>query len=312
MAGNLTGNSPTPGDYLAYLTSKGYNLTTPASFGVNVSDSGLDNGTTTPFQFLLYNQGDPTSPANSRVVYVTAQGTAAAADLQGCHGHGNINTTIVGGYVPTGTVGGVNFGAFPHADASGFRWGLGMAPFVKLGMSVIFSTAGTYTNPNIRNLESNAYQASMRVSSNSWGAAVNGAYDSQAQLYDSLVRDAQAGAPGNQEYTIVFSAGNNGSGGTTIGSPGTAKNLITVGAAEDVNPFGGSDGCGTPDSGANSANDIIGFSSRGPTTDMRIKPDIMGPGTHVSGGAPQASVACARCSRERAAAQEPARAPLCP
>ena len=76
MAGNLTGNSPTPGDYLAYLTSKGYNLTTPASFGVNISDSGLDNGTTTPFQFLLYNQGDPTNPANSRVVYVAAQGTA--------------------------------------------------------------------------------------------------------------------------------------------------------------------------------------------------------------------------------------------
>ena len=36
---------------------------------------------------------------------------------------------------------------------------------------------------------------------------------------------------------------------------------------------------------------LFGFSSRGPTTDMRIKPDIMGPGTHVSGGAPQASLA---------------------
>ena len=291
MAGNLTGNVPTPGDYLAYLTSKGYNLSTVANFGVNVSDSGLDNGTTTPFQFLLYTQGDSTNPANSRVSYVTAQGNAAPGDLLGCHGHGNLNTTIIGGYVPTGTVGGVNFGAFPHADASGFRWGLGIAPFVKVGMSVIFNTGGTFTNPNIRNLESQAYQANMRISSNSWGAAVTGAYDSTAQLYDSLVRDAQAGAPGNQEYTIVFSAGNSGAGAQTIGSPGTAKNVITVGAAEDVNPFGSSDGCGVADSGANSANDIIGFSSRGPTTDGRKKPDIMGPGTHVSGGAPQAVLA---------------------
>jgi subtilisin-like proprotein convertase family protein len=290
MAGNLTGNSPTPGDYLAYLTGKGFNVNTASSFGVNVSDSGLDNGTTTPAQFLLYTSGDSTNPANSRVSYVALQGTATAADAQGCHGHGNINTTIIGGYVPTGTVSGVNFGAFPHADASGFRWGLGIAPFVKVGMSVIFNTAGTFTNPVIPTLESNAYAAGMRISSNSWGSAVNGAYNSTSQTYDALVRDAQAGTAGNQEYTIVFSAGNNGATAQTIGSPGTGKNVITVGAAEDVNPFGGSDGCGTPDSGANSANDIIAFSSRGPTTDGRKKPDIMGPGTHVSGGAPQAAI----------------------
>ncbi len=74
---------------------------------------------------------------------------------------------------------------------------------------------------------------------------------------------------GNQEYTIVFSAGNSGSGSQTIGSPGTGKNIITVGAAENVNPFGGSDtNCGIADSGADSANDIISFSSRGPTTDQ--------------------------------------------
>ena len=52
MAGNLTGNAPTPGDYLAYLTGKGYNLNNIAAFGVNLSDSGLDNGTTTPDHFV--------------------------------------------------------------------------------------------------------------------------------------------------------------------------------------------------------------------------------------------------------------------
>ena len=57
----------------------------------------------------------------------------------------------------------------------------------------------------------------------------------------------RSGVAGNQEYTIVFSAGNAGAGAQTIGSPGTGKNIITVGAAEDVNPFGGSDGCGTSD-----------------------------------------------------------------
>ena len=170
----------------------------------------------------------------------------------------------------------------------------GIAPFTKIGMSVIFSTTGAFLNPNFSTLESNAYAAGMRISSNSWGAAVSGAYTADSQTYDSLVRDAQSGTSGNQEYTIVFSAGNSGSGSQTIGAPGTGKNIITVGAAEDVNPFGGADGCGIDDTGADNANDIISFSSRGPTTDGRKKPEIVGPGTHVSGVAPQSGANTAR------------------
>jgi hypothetical protein len=295
MTGNVTGNPavPTPMNYLNYLTGKGFALGTAANFGVNVNDTGLDNGTTTPFQFVLYTLGDATNAANSRVSYVTAQGTAVAADLPGSNGHGNLNCTIIGGYVPTGVSSGVDFGAFPHADASGFRWGLGIAPFVRVGLSVIFKVSGTFTNPNFPNLESQAYQAGMRISSNSWGSNPGtGVYNTNSQIFDSLVRDAQpAGSTfptaGNQEYTMVVSAGNSGSGATTIGAPGTGKNVITVGAGEDVNPFGGSDGSGISDAGADNANDIISFSSRGPTTDQRKKPDIMGPGTHTSGGAPQ-------------------------
>jgi hypothetical protein len=63
--------------------------------------------------------------------------------------------------------------------------------------------------------------------------------------------------------------------------------VITVGAAEGVQAFGGSDFCGIGDSGADSANDIIFFSSRGPTDDGRQKPEIMAPGTHVTGGVAQ-------------------------
>ena len=97
--------------------------------------------------------------------------------------------------------------------------------------------------------------------------------------------------PGNQDYVIVFSAGNSGPALNTVHAPGLAKNVITVGAAENVSPFGGSDGSGVSDNGANNANDIISFSSRGPTADGRKKPDIMAPGTHTSGGVAQASIA---------------------
>jgi hypothetical protein len=124
-----------------------------------------------------------------------------------------------------------------------------------------------------------------------------------AQQYDAIVRDAQqtgSAVPvaGNQQMTFVFAAGNAGSGTQTVGSPGTAKNVITVGAAENVhshattnggNSATGADGCDTPDSEANSANDVATFSSRGPCADSRKKPEIMAPGTHVTGGVGQNS-----------------------
>ena len=164
-----------------------------------------------------------------------------------------------------------------------------MAPFVKIGSSVIFDF--DFTFPNYETLEQMAYNDSARISSNSWGAAVGGAYNTDSQRYDALVRDADNQTSGNQEYTILFTTGNSGPGGNTCGSPGTAKNVISVGAAENVHPFGGADGCGVADSGADSANDMIAFSSRGPCDDGRKKPEIVGPGTHDSGGVFQASLA---------------------
>ncbi len=81
----------------------------------------------------------------------------------------------------------MNFGTFPHADALGFRYGLGVAPFVKIGSSVIFDP-DSFTNPDFEDLESKAYNDGARLSSNSWGASVGGAYNSDSQRYDALVR----------------------------------------------------------------------------------------------------------------------------
>jgi hypothetical protein len=195
-------------------------------------------------------------------------------------GHGNINAHIIAGFN--------NRTGFPHADGSGFRFGLGVAPFVKVGSSVIFDP-NTFTFPNFNNLQARAYNDGARISSNSWGAPVGGAYNSDSQAYDTLVRDAQPAASvfptaGNQEMVIIFAAGNDGPGANTVGAPGTGKNMITIGASENVQAFGGADGSGVSDTGANNLNDIIGFSSRGPLDDSRVKPDLVGPGTHVSGG----------------------------
>jgi hypothetical protein len=285
--GNLAGNQPAGPGYLAWLTSKGFTQQqfTNSAFAVDVTDSGLDNGTLTPNHPGLYPLGDTNQ--TSRVAYNRLEGSPnnPGSTIKGCDGHGTLNSHIVGGYD--------DITGFPHSDTAGYHYGLGICPFVRVGSSVIFDP-DYFTYPIYADLQSRAYRDGARVSNNSWGSHAFGDYDMDSQEYDALVRDAQpegaaVSAPGNQEMVIVFSAGNDGDYGyQTIGSPGTGKNVLTVGASENVQPMGGSDGCGTSDSEANSANDMAVFSSRGPCTDGRHKPEIVAPGTHVSGGVAQA------------------------
>ena len=293
IAGQLAGNGPSGPGYLAWLNSLGFSQEqfTASGFAVNISDSGVDNGSTNANHFGLYTSGNTGLP--SRVIYNRLEGSPnIGSTLQGCDGHGTINAHIIAGFNDRS--------GFPHTDSAGYRYGLGIAPFVKLGSSVIFDY-NNFTGPDYSDLISRAYRDGARISSDSWGADTFGGYDADAQEYDALVRDAQptnaaVSAAGNQPMVIVFAAGNSGPNAQTVGSPGTAKNVITVGAAENVhshattnggNSFFGLDGCSTGDGGANSADDIIGFSSRGPTSDNRKKPEIVAPGTHITGGIAQ-------------------------
>ncbi|MFE8599136.1 S8 family serine peptidase [Archangium violaceum] len=282
-AGQLSGTGPATTSYLTWLGSKGFTQAqfTASGFGVDISDDGLENGTLTPNHFGLYTGGDVTSP--SRLSYVRLEGTPnSGSSIQGCTGHGAMVAHVLGGHATRNTS--------QFKDASGFYHGLGVAPFVRMGSSVIFDP-DYFTNPDYEDLQSRAYRDGMRISNNSWESASN-SYTSEAQRYDALVRDAQptgaaVSTTGNQEMVIVFSAGNEGSTANSLASPGTAKNVITVGASESVRPFGGPDLCGVFDTLADSAMDLAGFSGRGPTADGRRKPDLVAPGTHIVGGAPQ-------------------------
>ncbi len=282
VAGNLNGNVPAGPGYLAWLGSRGFTQAQfdASGFVVDVSDSGIDDGTTQPNHFGLYAGGDITG--TSRVVYNRLEGSPnPGSTLKGCDGHGNINAHIAGGY-DNGT-------GFPFADSAGYHYGLGVCPFVRLGSSVIYDP-DNFTDPNFSTLQSDAYQSGARISNNSWGATgSSGVYDSDAQNFDALVRDAQPAVAGNQEMVIVFAAGNDGPGTMTVESPGSAKNVITVGAGDNVQAFGGADGSGVGDGQANNANNVIDFSGEGPCADGRAKPDLIAPGTHVSGGVTQAA-----------------------
>ncbi|HSF24091.1 MAG TPA: S8 family serine peptidase [Blastocatellia bacterium] len=272
VAGNLTadGKSAKEPGYLGWLATHGFS--SQFSFAIDVTDTGMDRGATTPDQVhpdFLNAQGQ------SRVLY--ARDYTSELDGGDVGGHGTINLSIAGGANTSSAAG--------ARDSAGFSFGLGVAPFVLLGSSKIFQSTGRFDliEPYTK-LISEAYRDGARVSSNSWGSISN-SYTIESQEYDLRVRDAATAQPGNQEFQICFAAGNSGPS-RVISSPGTAKNVISVAASENSRKDG-ADGCGVDNDGADSALDMADFSSGGPTDDLRIKPDVTAPGTHIQGAASQ-------------------------
>jgi subtilisin-like proprotein convertase family protein len=282
VAGNVTrsgGNVvPTGPGYLTFLADHGF-PTDPSQYPiVAILDDGVDNGTTTPVHPDFYVNGDPTRA--SRIVASVNCTVDSGADGQ--DGHGNINAGIIGAYNHTA-------GA-PYVDANGYDIGLGISPYGRLAnMKVFRNNDGDFDESQCGGTNAStvlqAYNVGAAITSNSWGSDVFGAYDSDAQAYDSLTRDASSATAGNQQMLHVFAAGNAGPTQGSIGSPGTAKNVLAVAATESVRDNGIDDGCALAD--ANNADDIADFSSRGPAADGRAKPDISAPGTHIQGPASQ-------------------------
>jgi hypothetical protein len=102
------------------------------------------------------------------------------------------------------------------------------------------------------------YKAGARIHSASWGTNDNSytAYDSLIDMY----------AYDHPDFLFVVAAGNEGEGNAhhTVGSPATTKNSIAVGASQ-----------------SRASNYLAPFSSRGPTADGRMKPDVVAPGHSI-------------------------------
>ena len=295
VAGNVDALAQPSGP--AYLDWHDPAFPGPFDVTIDFTDSGLDNGAS-PTDHPDFHEGGSASDPD-RIAYeadYTApppSGPDLDTDPRDCTGHGTNVASIGAGYNDR-TDG-------PNRDAGGYRYGLGVAPLARIGVSKVFQSCSAYDGPDagaapdhafslapgttFSDVAAAAYAGGARVSNNSWGSASLGSYTSSAAQYDELVRDA-APTGGNQPMVEIFSAGNDGEEGYgSVETPGTAKNVITVGASESVRASG-LDGCLTPDTGADAADDVIDFSSRGPTDDGRLKPDLVAPGTHVTGARP--------------------------
>ena len=157
-----------------------------------------------------------------------------------------------------------------------------------------------------------ALDAGARIHSDSWGSSVAGEYTIDAEQVDLFMWN-------NQDFLMTTSAGNSGIDANSdgfvdedsMGSPATAKNVLSVGASEndrqgdwacdsgigndctgqnDLFTYGEAwpdDYPAAPtatDPSAGNAEQLAAFSSRGPTDDGRIKPDVVAPGTWVLSG----------------------------
>jgi len=108
-----------------------------------------------------------------------------------------------------------------------------------------------------------AYNAGARIHSNSWGASVYGAYTTDSQACDEFIWD-------HPDFLALFSNGNDGEdGGNSVGSPATAKGILSSGATENYYPTS----C--------DPEDMAYFSSLGPCDDGRMKPTVGAPGHYV-------------------------------
>ena len=137
--------------------------------------------------------------------------------------------------------------------ASGGRY-RGVAPEVDLHIAKVLDDQGSgRTSTVIAGLEW-AIDQGVHVVNLSLGS--DGNCDGSDALSEAC--DAAVG----QGIVVVVAAGNNGPNPRTVGSPGCAREVITIGASTD-------------------ADGIASFSSRGPTLDGRVKPDVVFPGKDI-------------------------------
>jgi serine protease AprX len=264
---------------------------------IAVADSGLDTG----------DMGTLSPDFAGRIVATHV--LSAGAQWDDNHGHG---THVAGSAVGAG----VQSGADPatHDYAGSFA---GVAPEAGL----VVQAFETLTNgliigldPDYYQLFDQAYADGARLHSDSWGdltglitdtEAAFGGYPYGAQRADAFLWD-------HPDMAIFVAAGNSGADGTpdplfgfcldgdgvvdpdSLLAPGTAKNVITVGAGESDRNTGGVSGFPwlllnpcfvtqpiATDTVSDDPNGMAAFSSRGPTDDGRVKPDLVAPGTNI-------------------------------
>ncbi len=180
----------------------------------------------------------------------------------------------------------------------------GAAPEAQVVFQALANADGELVglDPSFTDVLQQAYDAGVRIHSDSWGVSNN----ASAYRADSLELDAFVAE--HPDMLVLMAAGNSGTAVHPLNSargfvdlmsvdaPGTAKNALTVGAcrsdrapvegpAATFGAFWPSDFPDPPISDQPVSGDpesMAAFSSRGPCDEqLRLKPDVVAPGTYI-------------------------------
>ncbi|EJK48925.1 hypothetical protein THAOC_32238, partial [Thalassiosira oceanica] len=173
-------------------------------------------------------------------------------------GHGTYVSGILSG---RRSVGADNNESAGHAD--------GAAPGSRLAFFDMEVGSRGIDDPGIERLLQSLVQggtSGARVLNASWGRSYGGRYSSFCREVDAALRSTYP------DLLFVLSAGNTGraDGASSIQNPGDCKNSLAVGATLNE----GSDAR----NGERGVEYLADYSSRGPTLDGRVKPDLVAPG----------------------------------
>ena len=142
----------------------------------------------------------------------------------------------------------------------------GIAPGASIYFQCILNSQGEASPPlNINKLFQPAYDAAARIHINGWGGK-NNAYLYSASQIDAYIRK-------HPDFLVIFGAGNDGPNSGTLTQQANSKNSLVIGASEGARPAFGP--------GEDNVNQLARFSSLGPTSDGRIKPDLVAPGSGI-------------------------------
>ena len=244
---------------------------------IGVADTGLDTGTNGTLHLDIRNR------------LVSATSVSGRGRWHDQNGHG---THVVGCAMGNG-----------RRSSGGIR---GPAYEARLVMQSTLQNntakSGISIPSDIETMFQSAYNLGARVHNNSYGQGEKGSpvnnYTAKCEGVDNFIFE-------HPDMTIVYSAGNNGvdispTNGvvdtSTLNGYAAAKNSIVVGASENfqtnhysnytyaskftsATPING-DSYSLPQDGVHQG--LAAFSSRGPTSDGRIRPDIVAPGTGIA------------------------------
>ena len=237
-----------------YAAESGANLLhiagiTGAGVGVAIVDTGLWNQP----ELVNNTKGDLRVPANFNAITDRSD-----SELQDLGGHGSHMASIIG-----------NSRAATRDQANGF---LGVAPDARLIPVTAISPRGDGDFMDIiRGIQwvvEHRLEYNIKVLNLSLTATPAREYW-QDPMNQAVIKAWAAG------ILVVVAAGNDGPDWGTIGSPGNNPYVLTVGAFTDSWTPGDTRDDYIPD-----------FSSRGPTPEGLVKPDLVAPGGHITGLVP--------------------------